>query len=240
MESDFEIDAPGTLRVRSTSEGFHQIKTPAGFSDLAFRNSVATCYTLFVSTGKLPSIPEMHRYWPKISEKVWAELVLTDEFKQALSYRGVDWEASRGLSIQQNMVLLKLSDPTDRRATGTKLKALGIPYPTYQAWMRQELFATSLRQMSENTLKDAIPAALTKLAGNMEAGDQRAIEKVLEISGRYNPAQQQLEDAKAVVLRVIESVIRHVQDPDIRRAILSDIESESIGFAVTNRRALEG
>jgi hypothetical protein len=238
VESDFEIDE-GDIRVRDQNNIYRLVRTPPGFGVIAFRNAVATAHTLWLMNGKIPTVGEMHQHWPKIPVKTFSELVLTEEFKTALAYRGIEWSATDGLSYEQNMALLKLSDPTDRRSTGMKLRELGIPYSRYQSWMRQPQFAAARRTMSENNLRDAVPVAINKLIENMESGDQRAIEKTLEISGRYNPAQQQLEDAKVVVQRLVESVVRNVKDPAVRRVILDDVEAEAIGYAISNRQALE-
>lgn len=237
---DFEIDEPGVLRVRTEASRFKPVPVPDGITDLAFRNAVAIAYTLFVQSGSLPSVKDMHETWPKLSEQTLGQIVATDEFAKALQYRGVDWKAENGLTLEQQLALMKLTDPTDRRSTGAKLKEMGVPYPRYQAWMRQPLFPRLLSNAMENQLKDAVPIAINKLIGNMEAGDQRAIEKTLEISGRYNPAMQSVEDAKLVVQRVIEAVIRRVADPDTRMAILADIQSEAVSYAVTSPKSLEG
>lgn len=239
MASVVEItDDGGGIVVRDATK-LNVVPTPQGFNDITFRNAVAAANTLYLRNGKVPTVNEMHALWPRIPVKTFAALALTEEFRQALDYRGIQWNETTGLSYEQNMALLKLSDPTDRRMTGAKLKELGVPYARYQAWMRDAMFSQALRSMSENNLKDAIPVALNKLVANAESGDQRAIEKVLEVTGRYNPAAQQVEDAKVVVRRIIEAVIRHVQDPDIRRAIMSDIESEAVAYSVTTPQALE-
>lgn len=238
--TDFEIEEAGVLRVRGPEQGFKPVPVPEGFTDIAFRNTVALAHTLYLQFGALPSVDDMHEAWPRIPTDTYSRIVQTPEFKQALSYRGVEWDEKAGLSLEQQMALLKLTDPTDRRSTGAKLKEMGIPYARYQAWMRQSLFPRLLHASMENALKDAVPVAINKLIGNMEAGDQRAIEKTLEISGRYNPAQQSVEDAKLVVQRVIEAVIRRVEDPDTRLAILADIETAAVSYAVTNPKAVEG
>lgn len=222
------MDEPRTLTVRDLLDGYQRIPVPAGFSDLAFRNAVATASTLYNTQGKLPSVDDLHKAWPRIPKATYAAIVVTKEFKQAMLYRGVDWDDKAGLSLEQNHALLLLSDPSDRRTTGAKLKQLGIPYARYQAWMRQPLFANVLRQQSENVLADAVPAMLNKLVGNIEAGDNQSIKLGLEISGRYNPAQQQVEDAKAIVQRVVEAVIRRVHDPEVRMAILTDIREAAL------------
>lgn len=236
MATDFETFEGGVI-VRQADGRFQSAKTPEGFTDLAFRNAIAAYDTAYRTQGRLPSVDEVYKVFPKLPKVTYSTLLLTPEFKQALHYRGIELDSEAGLSLEQSMALLKLTDPTDRRSTSTKLKEMGIPMPKFQAWMKQPMFLASYRERSEKGLAEAIPMVLQRLVGNAEASDQRAIEKVLEITGRWNPAQQQVEDAKTVVLAVVEAVIKHVSDPDVRKEIMADISlvAGTLGALNVNR-----
>lgn len=240
MESDFEA-LSGKITVRNVDGRFRPIATPAGFTDTGFRNAVAAFDTAYRTLGRLPSVEEVHTVFPKLPIITYATLFSTPEFKQALEYRGVQWTNDIGLSMEQSMALLKLCDPTDFRTTSVKLKELGVPMARYQAWMLNPLFLHSYKERSERGLKEAVPMVLQKLIGRAEASDQRAIEKVLEITGRWNPQAQQVEDARTVVLKVIEAVIKHVTDPEVRKAIMADVAltAGTLGALQTNN-ILEG
>jgi hypothetical protein len=71
--------------------------------------------------------------------------------------------------------------------------------------------------------EEALPAIRQRLIGNAEAGDQRAIELIYAMTGEWNPQQQHLDDAKTIVLKIVEAIITHVKDAKIREAILSDV-----------------
>lgn len=241
MSTDIVEPVDGGIRVRQTDGAFQRVETPEGFTDFVFRNAVTAFDATYRFHGKLPSVDEVHKFWPRIPVRTYSALFLTEEFKQALAVRGIDWEPDNGLSMEMSMALIALSDPTDRRSTNVKLKEMAIPYSRFQNWMQNPLFAQSYSRRAEATLKGAAATALNKLVGNMEAGDQRAIEKVLEITGRWNPAQQQLEDAKTVIVRVIESVIKNVPDPATRKAIMDDVQREIVSYDLTHQQtAIEG
>lgn len=223
MPSYFDTAEDGGIVVRSVKDGFRRVSTPSGFSDLAFRNAVAAAYTLYRANGKLPSVTELHAAWPAIPTKTYAELITTDEWKAALSYRGVEWDETAGLSLEQRSVLLKLADIGDRRSLGVKLRELGVPMARYQAWLKQPLFRQLTNQAAEQVLEEAIAPALTAFASAAASGDLNAATKVLEITGRWNPNQQSLEDARMVVQALVESIIKHVHDPEIRASIMSDV-----------------
>ena len=138
-----------------------------------------------------------------------------------------------GLSEEQGLAILHLSNP-DGKTVQSKLKQLGISMAKHQAWMRQPLYADTLRQRSEQNLGDSVSTALNGLVANADKGDQRAIEKLLEISGRYNPAQIEQENARQVVLLIVEAVLKHVSSKDEKDAILSEVENAMHKHAITS------
>lgn len=222
MSRAFDLDDDSVLVVHEDGR-VRKSPLPDGIDPNTFRNALAAVDVLYRREGVFPTIDEVYKSWPKITRKTYSKIFVTSEFEQALELRGITKHPNLGLSEEQSMAILLLSDPTDRRTTSTKLKQLGISMPKYQAWMRQPLFSQTLRQRSEQNLGDSIPVALNRLIGNAEAGDQRAIEKLLEVSGRYNPAQVELANARQVVLRLVEIVLSRVTDQDIRNQIMADL-----------------
>ncbi len=199
------------------------IPTPDGYTDTAFRGTLAAFHTAYLRNGHIPSVDDIHQLWPKLSKKIISSLMGTLEFKSALHHRGIQWDPKDGLSMEQQTVLLKLSDPFDRRGLASKLKDLGVPMPRFQAWLKQPLYNELYNQHTKANYEEALPAIRQRLIGNAEAGDQRAIELVFAMTGEWNPNQQHLEDARTIVLKVVEAIIRHVKDVKTREAILSDV-----------------
>ena len=231
MSTDIE-EGIGEISVRNPKGSIKRVSTPRGFTDFVFRSAVSAFDTAFRTLGRIPTVDEVHDTWKRIPKATYAAIWVTPEFKQALEYRGIDWEVDSGLSMEQSMLLHKLVDFTDKRSLGAKLKDLGIPMVRYQAWLQSPLFNESLRVRTERMFGEAVPLALQKLLTNMDAGDQRAVEKVLEITGRWNPAQQQVEDVKRVVVAIVESVIKNVADLEVRRAIMADVQAQVAGYTL--------
>lgn len=234
MARSFELSDDSVMVVHDDGR-VRPSPLPEGVDPVVFRDALATVDMLYRREGVFPSVEEAFKLWPKITKKTYSRIYATSEFRDALSLRGISMDKDAGLSPEQSMALLLLSDPTDRRTTATKLRQLGISMPKYQAWMRQPLFAQSLRSRSEQNLGDSIPTALNRLAGNVEAGDQRAIEKLLEITGRYNPASAELANARQVILTLIEIILKHVQDTDTKRAIMTELKDTGILVAQETR-----
>lgn len=184
---------------------------------------MAAGYTHWRATGALPTVSDITKIIGGVTAPQVSKAMLSDEFKVALAYRGIQWEENAGLTLEQQSVLLKLQDFTDRRSLGVKLRELGVPMARYQAWLRQPLFRKAMNEGAEQILQEAVAPALLALSGKAAAGEDRAIEKLLEISGRWNPNKMAAEDARVVVMTLLEAVIKHVPDPETRKAIMSEV-----------------
>jgi len=197
---------------------------PTGFDPYLFRDILAAINVFYLRNGYVPSVDEVSKSWDRISKKTYSKAYATPELKAALAIRGISMDPATGVSPEQAVAIQLLSDPTDRRALSTKLRQIGVSMPKYQNWMRQPLFAELLSKRSEQNLMDAVPIALNRLIGNADSGDQRAIEKVLEITGRWNPQQQEINNARQVVLVLVEAVLKHVSSKEEKDAILAEVE----------------
>lgn len=218
------LTTPEEISVRPRDKRYLQPKTPDGFTDLAFRNAIVAFDNAYKLHGSLPTVDEVHRFFPKLTKTTYSQLFLTDEFKLALLYRGIDWEPENGLSMEQSMVLTKMSDWSDRRSIKVKLNEMGVPFTRWQAWLKNPLFKALYGRLSDDNLVAAIPMAQNALISKAESEDVQAIKFLFEVTGRYNPAAQAVEDARTVVMAVLEAVIKHT-DPKTREAILSEVKS---------------
>ena len=239
MSNDFQL-GDGELVVRASDGRFQPVKIPLGYTPLAFRNAVSAFDTAYRVQGRMPTVDQVHKIWPKVPKKTYAALFMTDEFQEALRYRGVEWDVDAGLSMEQSMAIAKLSDPFDRRSISVKLKELGIPMPRYQAWMKQPLFYEARNQTSLSAYREALPDLRNRLISEAESGKMQAIEMVFAITGEWDPNQKQLEDAKTVVMALVEAVISHVKDPEIRKQIFADVQGHAVTMTVVSQsNALE-
>lgn len=232
MSRSFETE-DGEIVVIHEDGRVRRSPIPDGVSPDKFRSILAAVDTLYRRAGVFPTVEEVFKSWPSIPKKTYSQVFATSEFRQAVELRGISLKPDAGLTEEQSLAILHLSNP-DGKSVQSKLKQLGISMPKYQAWMRSDLFASTLRQRSEQNLGDSIPTALNQLVANADKGDQRAIEKLLEISGRYNPSQIEAENARQVVLVMVEAVLKHVSSKTEKDAILGEVESAMHKFAITS------
>lgn len=233
MTDDIEM-AEDAILVRKRGEGFERVPVPAGVAPLHFRNAVASTQTWWLAKGVLPTAEDLYSIWAKTPKETYAVIMASPEFAVALGYRGIQWGPDNGLSIEQQTVLLKLADPTDRRKLSVKLRDLGIPMPTYQSWLRQPMFRRLLNERTKSMYEDYLPEVRGALVGKAIDGDMQAVSMVMAITGEWDPHAREVQNAREVVLKVMDTVIKNVQDVDLRRKILADVQAAVVGFDVQN------
>jgi hypothetical protein len=217
----------------------HGIEIPATFKPEVWRRMLTVWHLFWDREGRVASPFEAHKAWDRIPLKTYELAALEPEFRRALELRGIDFDPSDTLSDIQHMVLMKLTDPSDRRTERAKLRDLDVSWPRYQGWLKNQVFVSEKRRRTEETFGDVQDVALMKLRGNVEAGDQRALEFALEVTGRYNRQTLAVQDARTIVQLVADAVIRNVTDAHTREAILADIRGAIVGFDLNNRKVLE-
>jgi len=224
---------------RALDGAVEAINIPSKFRHDLWRRAVTVYQLYWDREGIVPTPAQAHRSWDRIPLRVYQELIDEPEFRRALELRGITLDPTDSLTDVQAMVLMKLTDPSDRRTERAKLRDLGVSWPRYQGWLKNPVFVKEKRRRTEETFADVQDAALIKLRGNVEAGDQRAIEFALEVTGRYNRQQIAVQDARVVVQTIVEAVISEVKDPAIRDAILAKARASITGFDLNNRKALD-
>lgn len=200
------------------------LTTPEGLTNEEFRHIVGAAYTAWVSDGELPSAERISSFLAReISLKRIEIACVSNEFSDAMAARGVPWEKQNGLTATQMLVLQIITNPTDRRKLETKLKAAGVTYTTYRAWLRQPQFSQYLNKVTEGMLVDHIPDFNTVLTNKALSGDLNALKFVYELSGRHDPNRQQVMDLQAVIQALVEIVTRNVSDAETLTRISNEL-----------------
>jgi len=240
---DDELDTPaggagGDVAAVPDRGAVQPIQRPEKYSSDLWRRALTVYQLYWDREGVVPTPEQAYETWTRIGLKVYQELSLEPEFQRALELRGIELEPTNSLSDLQVLVLMKLTDPGDKRTARAKLRELGVSWPRYQGWLNNPVFVREKRDRTERMFGDVSDLALTKLYGNVDAGDQRAIEFALEVTGRHNRATIAIQDARVVVQTIAEAVIKNVTDPKVRDAILNDARAAVAGFDLNNRKGL--
>lgn len=173
-----------------------------------------TVYNLWPTTG------DLERYaGPRPSITAIQQFQSTPAFREAMSARGIEVDPSVGqLTPEQITCVHLLANIQDRRSPKAKLKALDIPYAKYAGWMKQKPFNDAIRSFASKGLEEAIPLAEIALARGAAEGGLAETKFLFEVTGRYNPMQQQAIDSQALIAVMIDAaqeILGH--DPELLR-----------------------
>lgn len=131
-------------------------------------------------------------------------------------------QPSKPLSAEQLAAANLLLDFSDHRSQAAKLRSLGIPTTKYQNWLRIPAFQEYITYRAEYLLNNTTHEAHTALLKNVQRGNQKAIEFLYEITGRYSRNSQATQDLALIMVRLVEVIQRHVKDPETIRAIATE------------------
>jgi hypothetical protein len=177
-------------------------------------------YTAQVIYNLWPTTGDLERYaGPRPTITAIQQYQMKPEFRTNMANRGIEVDASVGeLTEEQLTCVALLTNITDRRTPKSKLKALGIPYAKYAGWLKQKPFNDAIRKVAAKGLEEAIPLAEIALARGAAEGGLAETKFLFEVTGRYNPMQQQAIDSQALISVMIDAaqeVLGH--DPELLR-----------------------
>lgn len=167
------------------------------------------------------------------------ELMGDPTFLAALSNRGIRVPVGGmipdELTAEQIAAVGMVLDWHDSRSHNAKLRSLGISNIKWQGWLKNPIFKEYLHSLSTRNLDDALNVAHEGLIKATKKGDVNAIKYYMELTGRFSGDSGQTQNFRVMVQRMVETIQRHVKDPDTIRLIAADFEIIMSGGApVTN------
>lgn len=188
-----------------------------------------------------------HRYFPSVEEISKLTTLTEDEIasdlnsdnvKVRLENRGISYDATpptkKGELSKNNTLLtdkqlataMTILNIVDQRSVRVKLEALGVPQSTYNGWTKNKAFADFMAQQTEAMFGDAMPFAHKALLDKVISGDVKAIKLYFEMTGRWSGQQsQETANVKLLILRLIEILQKHVQDPVVLTMIAEEMKA---------------
>lgn len=184
-----------------------------------FARFISGAYRAYVMEGRL--YPETIARLSGLSIEKIGFYLRQDETNHALAVRGVSTEIH--LTAEQDYVISILGDTSSKLNYNERMRKAGVSQAKLTAWRKNPVFDQAMKGLAEQVTANH-DVALFELGRKVGEGDMRAIEKSLEISGRYNPAQQSTVDALVLINRVMEVLSNHLSDhPEILMAVAKDL-----------------
>lgn len=149
--------------------------------------------------------------------------------QKALDRRGLPWRTALTDSIQGNnkltpiqmAVAITVSNFADDRHINEKLSELGVLPAQYYVWLNDPNFQSFVNKLADRNLEIVRPEAVASFNKLIRDGDFAAIKYYFEVTGQFSTPE--IHNIQILVQKLVESVQRHVKDPEILAAISRDI-----------------
>lgn len=149
-------------------------------------------------------------------------------------------DSTTGLTKEQLAVIAAINNTRDTRSDVKKIRDLGISPRMYAGWMHSKRFTDHLRDSAENLLENSTADAHTAFLRKVRSGDIGAIKLYFEMTGRYNPAEENSVNLQVFMTRVIETIQKEVQDPVILTKLAAGLSMAAAEFGVANNSPIQG
>jgi hypothetical protein len=171
------------------------------------------------ATSTLPSDGDIIEYlkFTKQFEDVNAEDIATlkknELFKASMDSRGITIGES-SLTARQTAAASVMLNLIDRRSNEKKLRDIGVSTEEYTNWMQDINFAKYMAERSEVLISNSVHEAHLGLMRGVQQGNTASIKLYYELTGRYNPNEENNVNVRMLIGRVLEAIQQHVRDPD--------------------------
>ncbi len=171
-------------------------------------------------------------------------------FKASLESRGitVNYDPNKQLrdvttlTARQMAAASVMMNLVDRRSNEKKLRDLGISTEEWTNWTQDARFTEYLRERSEVMINNSVHEAHIGLMRGVNQGNTASIKLYYELTGRYNPNEENNVNIRMVIGRVLEAIQKHIRDPEVLNALaveMSQIAIES-GSPVAKNTSIAG
>lgn len=187
------------------------------------------------TTGTIPGDADIIDH-VKVSYTALAHLKANPLFKASLESRGIvvnydlDSELKNvtKLTPRQMAAASVMMNLVDRRSNEKKLRDIGVSTEEWTNWLQDVHFAEYLRERSEVMIANSTHEAHLGLMRGVAQGNTASIKLYYELTGRYNPNEENQVNIRLVIGRVLEAIQKHVRNPETLNAIAVEMSQIAI------------
>lgn len=211
-------------------------KIVPGVENADFDIVLAAVHILWMmGDSRMPTVKEICDRAGQVDPDDVIKVLRHKRFRQAALARNIQWpdkwnEGIHNGSVlrshlrpEQAQVLALVMEPS-RESFNQKLRKCGITAATWMQWLKEPMFAEAVRVTSENVLGSAQAAVHASVINGATSGNVQAARLYYELTGRHDPAKQQMLDFKNVVALLLEVLTRHIPDPKLLDKINADLD----------------
>lgn len=164
--------------------------------------------------------------YPNVSLGDIRELKKSSLFKKSLQSRGIELEAD--LTQRQLAAASVMLNLTDRRSDEKKLRDIGVSTEEFSTWMQSSTFAEYMRLRSEQMINNSVHEAHMGLMRGVRQGNTASIKLYYEMTGRYNPNEENNVNIRLLIGKVLEAIQKHVRDPNTLNSLAIELSQLAV------------
>lgn len=156
-------------------------------------------------------------------------MLLNVNVQKALDRRGIPWKRAGKfyeLTPTQVATAISIANFGDTRSEDQILTDLGVTPQQYYSWLHDPVYRDYVNKLADRNLEYVRPTALTNFAKLVREGDLPALRYYFEVTGEFEKEGLGVEQLQAFIQVVLESVQKHVKDPEILKAIAGEIKTQ--------------
>lgn len=183
------------------------------------------------TTGAMPGdsaiIDHLRFLKYQINSQHIAELKENPLFIASMKSRGINLE-DYVITQRQMAAAAVMLNLTDRRSDEKKLRDIGVSTEEFQTWIQNRNFAEYMRQRSELMIENSVHLAHMGLMRGVNQGNTASIKLYYEMTGRYNPNEENQVNVRLLIGRVLEAIQKHVRDPNTLNSLAIELSQLAI------------
>jgi YesN/AraC family two-component response regulator len=197
------------------------------------------------TTGAMPSDDDIIDYLRFLKFKVNSvhieELKNSELFQASMEVRGLTFnDEPNKLTAKQMAAASVMLNLTDRRSDEKKLRDIGVSTEEFTNWLQDNQFAEYMRERSELMINNSVHLAHMGLLRGVNQGNTASIKLYYELTGRYNPNEEQNVNIRILIAKMLEVIQKHVRDPNTLNQLAVEFSQIAIeaGAPVANNTVI--
>ncbi len=189
-------------------------------NEWAVTNATEQLYYINGSIPPTEKIAELAGVAPSFVEKCFQDSLVVE----CLTGRGISVGASPDLlSTEQLAAMAVFFDTKDGRSLKKKLNDIGVTTIQWDAWKKEPVFSSHLRERAESSLLSNISETEVALMDSAHRGDISAIKLHLEMAGRWSSKTVGELNVEFLLMKIIEAAQRTIKDKDMLEAFANEV-----------------
>lgn len=148
-------------------------------------------------------------------------------FKASMASRGIVLDSS-SLTQRQMAAASVMLNVIDRRSDEKKLRDIGVSTEEFSTWMQNIEFSRHMAERTELLIANSVHEAHLGLMRGVRQGNTASIKLYYELTGRYNPDEENHVNVRMLIGRVLEAIQKHVRDPTTLNSLAVELSQLAI------------